>query len=150
MACRSALPSFLLAMLVVWVGWKLGGWMLPCAAIDRLSARRRFRGWVGQRTHDFWTVRSEAIRVAKRSLEAAGMDMLAPIFRVQLSEPLAATHTAPTRPTTPSRSPQAQRSKRATPPALDMGVNRELEQQIDQGREAQDQPNLLDAQAPRE
>lgn len=108
----------------------------PRALIQTLgdsNVQQRFRDWVGQRTHDFWTVRSEAIRVVKRSLEAAGVDMPAPIFRMQLSEPLTTTHTAPT-----------------SPPAVDMGVNRELEQQINKGREAQDQPNLLDAQAPRE
>jgi len=109
----------------------------------------RFRGWVDQRTHDFWTVRSEAIRVAKLSLEAAGMDMPEPIYRVQLSEPLAATQTMPAK---PARLPPAQgrRIERAAPAALDMGVNRDLQQQIEQEREARDQPNLLDAQAPRE
>ena len=38
----SALPSFLLALLVVWVGWKLGGWMSGRAAIDRLAVRNPF------------------------------------------------------------------------------------------------------------
>lgn len=124
----------------------------PHALIQTLgdsNAQLRFRGWVDQRTHDFWTVRSEAIRVVKLSLEAAGMDMPEPIYRVQLSEPLTATHTTPTKPAR-HLSPQGRRIERATPAALDMGVNRDLQQQIDQEREARDQPNLLDAQAPRE
>lgn len=125
----------------------------PRALIQTLgdsNVQLRFRGWVDQRTHDFWAVRSEAIRVVKLSLEAAGMDMPEPIYRVQLSEPLAAPHTATARSPVPNGSAQAQRSMRATLPAVDIGVNRELEQQIDQEREARGQPNLLDAQAPQE
>ena len=124
----------------------------PRALIQTLgdsNVQLRFRGWVDQRTHDFWTVRSEAIRVVKLSLEAAGMDMPEPIYRVQLSEPQAASHTAPAVPT-PDTSPRARRPERAAPAAVDMGVNRELQRQIDQDRQSRDQPNLLDAQAPRE
>jgi small-conductance mechanosensitive channel len=124
----------------------------PRALIQTLgdsNVQLRFRGWVDQRTHDFWTVRSEAIRVVKLSLEAAGMDMPEPIYRVQLSEPLAATQTMPAK---PARHPplHERRIERATPAALDMGVNRDLQQQIEQEREARNQPNLLNAQAPRE
>jgi small-conductance mechanosensitive channel len=125
----------------------------PRALIQTLgdsNVQLRFRGWVDQRTHDFWTVRSEAIRVVKLSLEAAGMDMPEPIYRVQLSEPLVATHTTPARSDadTPKR---ARRTERGAPvPEVDLGVNHELRQQIDQDRQASDQPNLLDPQAPRE
>jgi hypothetical protein len=122
----------------------------PRALIQTLgdsNVRLRFRGWVDQRTHDFWTVRSEAIRVMKLSLEAAGMDIPEPIYRVQLSQPLAATHTTPAK---PALSLTATGLERAAPPALDLGVNRDLQQQIEQERGARDQRNLLDAQAPRE
>lgn len=124
----------------------------PRALIQTLgdsNVQLRFRGWVDQRTHDFWTVRSEAIRVVKLSLEAAGMDMPEPIYRVQLSEPLAATQTMPAKPAR-HPPPHERRIERATPAALDMGVNRDLQQQIEQEREARNQPNLLNAQAPRE
>lgn len=124
----------------------------PRALIQTLgdsNVQLRFRGWVDQRTHDFWAVRSEAIRVVKLSLEAAGMDMPEPIYRVQLSQPLAATHTPPTK-HAPNAPPRARHSERTAPGAVDLGVNRELQQQIDQDRQARDQPNLLDAQAPRE
>jgi len=124
----------------------------PRALIQTLgdsNVQLRFRGWVDQRTHDFWTVRSEAIRVVKLSLEAAGMDMPEPIYRVQLSEPLAATQTMPAKPAR-HPPPHEWRIERATPAALDMGVNRDLQQQIEQEREARNQPNLLNAQAPRE
>lgn len=45
----------------------------------------RFHGWVDQRNHDFGLVKSEGIRRVKLALEAAGMDMPEPIYRVQLS-----------------------------------------------------------------
>ncbi len=124
----------------------------PRALIQTLgdsNVQLRFRGWVDQRTHDFWTVRSEAIRLVKLALEAADMDMPEPIYRVQLSEPLLPARTSPTKPDTHT-APQGQRSGRTSPAAVDMGVNRDLQQQIDQDRETRDQPNLLDAQAPRE
>lgn len=124
----------------------------PRALIQTLgdsNVQLRFFGWVDQRTHDFWMVRSEAIRHVKLALEAAGMDMPEPIYRVQLSQPQAATHPALVVPA-PDAPPRARRTERATPAALDLSVNRELQQQIDQDRHASDQPNLLDAQAPRE
>ena len=125
----------------------------PRALIQSLgdsNVQLRFRGWVDQRTHDFWTVRSEAIRVVKLSLEAAGMDMPEPIYRVQLSEPMVATHNTPARPD-PDTPKRVRRTERGAPvPAVDLGVNHELRQQIDQDRQASDQPNLLDPQAPRE
>jgi len=124
----------------------------PRALIQTLgdsNVQLRFRGWVDQRTHDFWTVRSEAIRLVKLSLEAAGMDMPEPIYRVQLSQPNASPQPASvaTANTTP---PRTRAIERTTPAAVDLGVNRDLQQQIDQDRQASNQPNLLDAKAPRE
>lgn len=124
----------------------------PRAFIQTLgdsNVQLRFRGWVDQRTHDFWTVRSEAIRHVKLSLEAAGMDMPEPIYRVQLSEPSAAAHTLPTQSATEAPS-RATRGERPALVAVDMGVNRDLQQQIDRDRQTRDQPNLLDPGAPRE
>lgn len=124
----------------------------PRAMIQTLgdsNVQLRFLGWVDQRTHDFWMVRSEAIRHVKLSLEAAGMDMPEPIYRVQLSQAQAAIHPASAVPSS-ERSPRVRPSNRATPAAVDLGVNRELHQQIDQDRHAGDPTNLLDAQAPRE
>ena len=94
-------------------------------------------------------VRSEAIRHVKLSLEAAGMDMPEPIYRVQLSQPQPAGAAPLVVPSldTPAR---ASRTERDTSAAVDIGVIRDLQQQIDQDRQASDQPNLLDAQAPRE
>jgi small conductance mechanosensitive channel len=127
----------------------------PRALIQTLgdsNVQLRFRGWVDQRTHDFWMVRSEAIRHVKLSLEAVGMDMPEPIYRVQLSQPEAAIRDELRGPFSnfSPKDKQDKPDKRATRTAVDLGVNLELQQQIDQDRQASDTPNLLDAQAPRE
>lgn len=120
----------------------------PRAFIETLgdsNVQLRFLGWVDQRSHDFVMVRSEAIRLVKLALEDAGMDMPEPIYRVQLSEPPAAT------PLAPAESGATQRSRKARhTAAVDLGVNRELQDQIDQDRQSRDEPDMLDPQAPRE
>jgi hypothetical protein len=42
----------------------------------------RLQGWVDQREADFLKVRSEAIRLVKTALDAAGVEMPEPIYRV--------------------------------------------------------------------
>ncbi len=121
----------------------------PRALIQTLgdsNVQLRFLGWVDQRTHDFWMVRSEAIRHVKLSLEAAGMDMPEPIYRVHLSQ-----STDIVQPVSAGRPPTTTRpSQRTTSVAVDLGVNRELQQQIDLDRKGNVPPNMLDAEAPRE
>lgn len=56
------------------------------ASLGDSNVQVRFHGWVDQQSHDFLLVKSEAIRSTKLALEAAGMDMPEPIYRVQLSE----------------------------------------------------------------
>lgn len=51
-------------------------------ALGDWSVQLRFFGWIDQRTHDFLLVRSEAIRQAKRALDAAGIDMPEPTYRL--------------------------------------------------------------------
>lgn len=95
-----------------------------------------FYGWVDQRAHDFVQVRSEAIRRIKAALDAAGLDMPEPIYRVQL-------HQAPTVPATPSPPPPTDDE------ALDTRSTADIRQQIaaDHGNQ---RGNLLDPNAPRE
>lgn len=121
----------------------------PRAFIQTLgdsNVQLRFFGWVDQRTHDFWMVRSEAIRLVKLALEDAGMDMPEPIYRVQLSGLADAGATSAT----------AMRTKRASSrieprsAAVDLGVNLELKPQIEQDRQARDEPDLLHVDALRE
>lgn len=95
-----------------------------------------FYGWVDQRAHDFLQVRSEAIRRIKAALDAAGLDMPEPIYRVQLRQ-------APTVPATPSPQPPARDV------ALDTRATTDISQQIAADHGGQ-HDNLLDANAPRE
>lgn len=118
----------------------------PRAFIQSLgdsNVQLRYRGWVDQRTHDFWMVRSEAIRHVKLALEAAGMDMPEPIYRVQLSQAAAPAHEE-------DAEQAAQPRPGRRPPAVDLRVNNELQPQIEQERQARDETNLLAADAPRE
>lgn len=59
----------------------------PWAMIETLadsSVTIKFFGWVDQSSFSFAKVRSEAIRLVKSKLEAAGMDLPEPIHRVRL------------------------------------------------------------------
>ncbi|HEY9094288.1 MAG TPA: mechanosensitive ion channel family protein [Hydrogenophaga sp.] len=103
----------------------------------------RFHGWVDQNQHDFVAVRSEAIRLLKLALEEAGMDMPEPIYRVQLNGPVASTPIAAPEPS-PNKHPSRRRA------TVDLGVNRELQQQIEEDRQSRDEPDMLDERAPRE
>ena len=126
----------------------------PRAFIQSLgdsNVQLRYRGWVDQRTHDFWMVRSEAIRHVKLALEAAGMDMPEPIYRVQLTQ-AAAPASKPAHENDAERPAQPTPGRRpvASAPAVDLRVNNELQPQIEQERQARDETNLLAADAPRE
>ena len=121
----------------------------PRAFIESLgdsNVRLRFHGWVDQRSHDFVAVRSEAIRSLKLALEEAGMDMPEPIYRVQLSQPEISA----------SAEPQHQRQHKDAEgihrqaEEVDLGVNRELQQQIDEERQSRNEPDMLNEKAPRE
>ena len=107
-------------------------------ALGDSNVQMRFYGWVDQRAHDYLQVRSEAIRRVKLALEAAGMDMPEPIYRVQL-------HDESTR--TPG--PPLRRSA-ATAAAADTRINTDLSAQIDREQRQAGNTDLLDPDAPRE
>ncbi len=109
------------------------------AALGDSNVQLRYLAWVDQRTHDFLMVRSEAIRKVKLALEAQGMDMPEPIYRVQLSRQAAEAAAPAARPQrlTPEEAPNTR--------AVD-----ELGPQILAEPEAQGAPDLLDPAAPKE
>lgn len=100
----------------------------------------RFHGWVDQRSHDFVQAKSEAIRRVKLALEAAGMDLPEPIYRVQLTEHAAVQTQQPT-PT------QATIRTHAT---MDTRVQTDLDPQIEHDQRTRGEVDLLDPSAPRE
>lgn len=118
----------------------------PRAFINELgdsNVQMRFQGWVDQRSHDYLQVRSEAIRNVKLALEAAGMDMPEPIYRVQLTEPVKAP---------PVSEPQREVVARADAQsgAVDTRAHRDLLSQVEEDRQTRESPDLLDPEAPKE
>lgn len=107
------------------------------SALGDSNVQVLFYGWVDQTSHDFTGVRSEAIRRVKLALEAAGMDMPEPIYRVQLSEP-----TAVAAKPTPTPSPRDV--------AVDTCATHDISRQIAAEQVERPDRNLLDPSAPRE
>lgn len=110
------------------------------AALGDSSVQLRFHGWVDQRSHDFLMVRSEAIRAVKLAMDAGGMDMPEPIYRVQL-------HQAPGPATPPAH--LAPVARPAAAEAVDTRATADLEPQIAREQATADE-DLLDPSAPRE
>jgi small-conductance mechanosensitive channel len=113
----------------------------PRAFIDSLGDSNvavRFQGWVDQGSRDFAMVKSEAIRRVKLALEAGGMDMPEPIYRVQLREP----EVAGPKPAKPRAAPTAA--------GVDTRATADLEAQIARDRQHRGGENLLNRDAPLE
>ena len=114
----------------------------PSSAIVELgdsSVPVRFFGWVDQGVTNFGSARSEAIRLVKEAIEAAGIELPEPTYRVRTE----------TYQPTPKKRP-------ATAPDLRLRSDISLQEdpiieQIDRERDAlDDEGDLLDANAPRE
>ncbi len=111
------------------------------AALADSNVQVRFLAWVDQRSHDFMSVKSEAIRGVKLALEEQGMDMPEPIYRLQISDRRADT--------APASAPVARRAP-ARGEAIDTRAVDDLQAQIDHCAPAGGAPDLLDARAPKE
>lgn len=104
----------------------------------------RFQAWVDQRSHDFRLVRSEAIRRVKEALDAAGVELPVPTYRLQWTQGVAAPSSEP--------SGGAKVSKPRPPFArggVDTRATEDLLAQVETERGSRDD-DLLNAQAPRE
>jgi small-conductance mechanosensitive channel len=114
----------------------------PQALVEALGESNvviRYLGWVDQRATDFLKVKSEAIRRVKEALDAAGISLPEPTYRVRLRrDGLPAEGPAPAPvPETPAA------------PVADIGRGDVVERQADAER-AIEGPDLLDPAAPRE
>ena len=99
----------------------------------------RYFAWVDQRSTNFGQAKSEAIRFVKEAIEAAGMELPEPIYRVR-TELFHRTKPAPP-PATPDLQLRSDISLKGDP----------IIEQIDEEREASDdEGDLLDTEAPRE
>lgn len=99
----------------------------------------RFFGWVHQREAEFGRVRSEAMRLLKEGLEASGVELPSPEYRIALGQPAPEESTG--RPAHPS--PTAA----GTGPAAeqrDIAVDHTLDEQIEEERRKGDAEDLLE------
>lgn len=100
----------------------------------------RFFGWVNQREAEFGRVQSEARRLLKEGLEAAGVELPSPEYRVALDQPV---------PTEAGDRPRRSPPARPSQPAADDGqrdvtVDRALDEQIEEERQKTDAEDLLE------
>lgn len=112
----------------------------PQALVEALGESNvviRYLGWVDQRAADFLKVKSEAIRRVKEALDAAGISLPEPTYRVRLQ-----------RDGGPAEAPAPTPEQRERPPA-DVTRRNVVERQADAERAAEG-PDLLDPAAPRE
>ncbi|MEH6801092.1 MAG: mechanosensitive ion channel family protein [Halopseudomonas sabulinigri] len=116
-------------------------------ALGDSNVQVRYHAWVDQRSHDFISVKSEAIRQVKLALEEAEMDMPEPIYRVQLTERNAVLTPTAGASESPSPKPSLQPSSE---PEVDMRVQGDLDAQIAQDQSKRGAEDLLDPSAPRE
>ncbi len=110
----------------------------PYALVEALgdsTVQVRFFGWMSQAEADFFKVRSEAIRMVKAAVEAEGVEMPEPTYRVRLLPTSAAGETAKT----PRRELPEE-----PPPQADVSVDDQLEEQIREELETSGEPNLLE------
>lgn len=111
------------------------------------SVPLRFFGWVDQRESSFPLVRSEALRRVKEALEAAGMDLPEPIYRLRMDPGGPATPAAERPRPKPSGSPRAP----APPPGTEVATGDAIDRQIAEERaETPPEKDLLRAEAPKE
>ncbi len=117
-------------------------------ALGDSNVQVRFQGWVDQRESDFHLAKSEAIRRVKLALEAAGMDMPEPIYRLQIaSAPALARELASAAPgSAAAGKPRATASDQD----MDTSAHRDIDAQIDRDRLERSDEDLLDPSAARE
>ncbi len=109
----------------------------PVARIEELgdfSVAMRFYAWVDQQEHDFGKVRSEAIRLVKRVLDAEQIEMPEPMQRVRIDSGDAGTEN--------KESSAASEPSHALDVSTDVSVDRTI-----QDERARDTTDLLDQDA---
>ncbi|HVS62729.1 MAG TPA: mechanosensitive ion channel family protein [Thermoanaerobaculia bacterium] len=128
----------------------------PSARVEALGDSNvpiRYFGWVDQRQHDFLQVHSMAIRRLKLALDAGGVEMPEPIYRVKLDGREAPAPTVkPSAPVPAVRSPGAG-ERVAAPPSPEIAPapraeRAHLAETINAEREATREKDLLDPAAP--
>lgn len=113
----------------------------PFARVEELgdsNVKIRFFAWVDQGDADWYKVRSEAVRRVKVALDAAGIELPVPIYRVE---------TVPVTKPVLEEERQAQRAvgeRQLETPAHEVEVDRVLERQMEADAQKEGDGNLLD------
>ncbi len=102
----------------------------------------RFTGWIDQRYTNFATARGEAIRITKLALEAGGVELPEPGYRVQIERRLRRGATAAT-PLPAGSAPVAAETAAAAAPKTDT-----IERKVAADRRNDPETDLLDPEAP--
>lgn len=108
----------------------------PQVQIDELgdsSVVMNLFGWVDQREHDFFAVRTEAIRRIKEAYDEAGYDMPEPIYRVAMQD-------------ASKKVPKTARIGRETP-VVELAAQDELQRSAEQARRDESGEDLLEEDA---
>jgi small-conductance mechanosensitive channel len=114
-------------------------------ALGASTVTMRFMAWIDQRKTDWFRIQSEAIRMVKSRLEAEGLSLPSPEFLVQLE----GAQEAPLRVTRPPRRPAGEAPAPAMEPTTqaDVSVDHALDRQIEEDRQATEEPDLLEQTA---
>lgn len=118
------------------------------AELGDSSTVMRVSAWVDQRSASFGRARSEAIRLVRRALNEAGIDMPDPGYRVEIRHAGGQVPDA----APPTREATALQADLAAESATegDVTVERHIDRQVETERAALAEANLLDPDAPRE
>ena len=111
----------------------------------------RVFGWVDQSQAEFIKVRSEAIRLVKRSFDQAGIVMPEPIYNVRLGQAtrlVTGPPAAAEKPAKPNNAAPGTADEPCT--ALDIARQDHLDRQIAAERSTASEDDLLDARSPKE
>lgn len=106
------------------------------------SVTVQYLAWVNQSKVSYGKVKGEAIRLVKRALDTAGVDLPEPTYRVVLGAPAGSGLDIP-------ETPRADRNaEEATPSQGDVSIERQLDRQIAEEQVKNRERNLLDDDAP--
>jgi len=108
-------------------------------AVGDSDIRLRVTGWLDQNAHDFFKIRSEAIRLVVGRLSDAGVDLPEPTLRLREGPPA--------RPRAEAPAAEGSGSGREAP-VIDIDRDRTLDGKVAQDR--REKGDLLDADAPRD
>jgi small-conductance mechanosensitive channel len=110
----------------------------PFARVEQLAdstVQVSFFGWVDQVEYDWHKVKSESIRRVKNALDAAGIEMPEPIYRVRTTQY-----------TSPEEADQKQQraAQELMGPGMEVEHSADIDEQIDQDRAESEETDLLE------